>query len=90
MEWWEFLEGYEGWSASTQRIKMGLLREMGTGEEVTIVVRHMQEPRNKVLLIRKAMYYGVRFSPAQIQALERELPTEVGVQLREYAGQSKW
>ena len=90
MEWWEFFEHFEDWSAATQRTKLALLREMGTGEEVTTVVRHMQDGQNKKLLLRKAMHYGVRFSPRQIDVLERELPTELGAELREYAGQPRW
>ena len=90
MEWWEFFERYEEWSAEKQRVQLSKLREMGTGEEVTIVVRHMQAAQNKKLMIRKAMHYGVRFSPVQLALLEQELPPEVGVQLREYAGLPQW
>ena len=86
MEWWEFLERYQDWSGLTQRVKLSQLREMGTGEEVAIAARHMQDAQNKKLLLRKAMHYGVRFSPAQIRELERELPPELAMELWEYAG----
>ena len=86
MEWWEFFERYQDWTGITQRVKLGQLREMGTGEEVTIAARHMQDAQNKKLLLRKAMHYGVRFSSAQLDALDGELPPELAMELWEYAG----
>lgn len=86
MEWWEFFERYQDWTGITQRVKLGQLREMGTGEEVAIVARHMQDAQNKKLLLRKAMHYGVRFSSAQLDALDGELPSELAMELWEYAG----
>ena len=90
MEWWEFFERYQDWSGLTQRVKLSQLREMGTGEEVAIVVRHMQDAQNKKLLLHKAMHYGVRFSSAQLDALDGDLPPELAAELREYAGLPQW
>ncbi len=90
MEWWEFLERYPDWSATTIRTKITRLQDLGTGEEVVMVVRDLQDPKCKAYLVRKAMRWGVRFTSGQIEALEQELPLELCVELREYAGQPQW
>lgn len=69
MDWETYYEKFYDWASSTQIRKMSSLTSFGASAEVAEVAQEYMDNKASVRLIKKALTYGVRFTPEEIYDL---------------------
>ena len=69
MDWDTYYEKFYDWATSTQIRKMSSLTSFGASSEVTEVAQEYMDEAAASRLIKKAVAYGVQFTPEEIYDL---------------------
>ena len=69
MDWDTYYEKFYDWATSTQIKKMSSLTSFGTSAEVAEVAQEYMDEKAASRLIKKAVAYGVQFTPDEIYDL---------------------
>ena len=68
MDWDSYYEKFYDWATSTQIKKMSSLTSFGASAEVSEVAQEYMDEKAASRLIKKAVAYGVHFTPDEINA----------------------
>ena len=69
MDWDSYYEKFYDWATSTQIKKMSSLTSFGASAEVSEVAQEYMDEKAASRLIKKAVAYGVQFTPDEIYDL---------------------
>ena len=69
MDWDSYYEKFYDWATSTQIKKMSSLTAFGASAEVSEVAQEYMDEKAASRLIKKAVAYGVQFTPDEIYDL---------------------
>ena len=76
MDWETYYEKFYDWATSTQIIRMSSLTSYGASSEVAEVAQEYMDEKAASRLIKKAVAYGVQFTPEEIYDLSGCCNTE--------------
>ena len=76
MDWDTYYEKFYDWSTSTQINRMSSLTSYGASSEITEVAQECMGEKAASRLIKKAVAYGVQFSPEEMYDLSGCCNTE--------------
>ena len=66
MDWDQYYEKFYDWTTSTQISRMSSLTSYGASSEVAEVAQEYMDEKAASRLIKKAVAYGVQFTPEEI------------------------
>ena len=66
MNWDQYYEKFYGWATSTQINRMSSLTSYGASSEIAEVAQEYMDEKAASRLIKKAVAYGVQFTPEEI------------------------
>lgn len=69
MDWNTYYEKFYDWATSTQISRMSSLTSFGTSSEVAEVAQEYMDEKAASRLVKKAVAYGVQFTPEEIYDL---------------------
>lgn len=69
MDWNTYYEKFYDWSTSTQIKKMSSLTSFGASAEVSEVAQEYMDEKSASRLVKKAVAYGIQFTPEEIYDL---------------------
>lgn len=69
MDWDTYYEKFYDWATSTQISRMSALTSYGASSEIVEVAQEYMDEKAASRLIRKALVYGVQFTPEEIYEL---------------------
>ena len=76
MDWDQYYEKFYDWATSTQISRMSSLTSYGASSEVAEVAQEYMDEKAASRLIKKAVAYGVQFTPDEIYDLSGCCNTE--------------
>ena len=76
MDWDQYYEKFYDWTTSTQISRMSSLTSYGASSEVAEVAQEYMDEKAASRLIKKAVAYGVQFTPEEIYDLSGCCNTE--------------
>ena len=76
MDWDEYYEKFYDWATSTQISRMSSLTSYGASSEVAEVAQEYMDEKAASRLVKKAVAYGVQFTPEEIYDLSGCCNTE--------------
>ena len=76
MDWDQYYEKFYDWATSTQISRMSSLTSYGASSEVAEVAQEYMDEKAASRLIKKAVAYGVQFTPEEIYDLSGCCNTE--------------
>ena len=84
--WDDFYMEHDGtWDEETLSRRISLLKDIGPGDEVEDIIRHIQSDEIKTQLIRKAIELQAKFTQDDFEYLADELPADLLRELADYA-----
>ena len=69
MDWNTYYEKFYDWATSTQISRMSSLTSFGTSSEVAEVAQEYMDEKSASRLVKKAVAYGIQFTPEEIYDL---------------------
>ena len=91
MDWDQYYEKFYDWATSTQISRMSSLTSYGASSEVAEVAQEYMDEKAASRLIKKAVAYGVQFTPEEIYDLLNTPPETVPLDRTNGAlGPLKW